>query len=441
MEEKLMCGAARVCITPPKELVPHLKGLAGQSYCDVLDDLFIRVIALSSGERTLLLMSFELDKVPYPKEYAELISDATGIAEENILLMAIHTHCAPVTGIRPDEGPNNRAKFPTEMLAATEKYEKLLTASVAKAAKSAIASMAPCKIGWGDGESFINVNRNETYYVEDENGAVHVECMLGLNYTAPVDRTVFVMKVESFSGETVALFVNYAVHCCVAIGHDYDGNGHGAITCDLGGRVSAMLEEKYGGVAMWTSGAAGDVNPEMLNEYHVPDLLTGKCVDLKPVGCDYAFKALAMQSMRHTRDIVKALRQIKCTDDTVRLATATGWSSTPGRAIRGDDEAVPYSVRLRLMRVGELAFVGVSGELYSSIGEKIRKALPGRAVIINHESSLLSNAAYIYDDATIKRCEAGGMIPGLEMRRMESGYVEESLIKLSCELYDKCFKN
>lgn len=439
MKGKLMCGAARVSITPPKELVPKLKGLAGQSYCDVLDDLYVRAIALSSGEKTVLVMCFELDKVPYPREYSELISRTTGIPEENILLTAIHTHCAPVTGYRPDEGPNSKDKFAPEMLEATEEYDKILAASVEEACRSAVGSMVPCRMGWCDGESYINVNRNETYYAEQADGTVREECMLGSNGSAPVDRTVFVMKLESLEGNTIALFVNYAVHCCVAIGHNYDGEGHGVITCDLGGRVSAMLEKKYGGVAMWTSGAAGDVNPVMLNEYHVPDPISGKCIDLPPAGCEYAFKALELQSMRHTKDIINTVRKIKCDTDTAELDTATGWSCTPGRALPGEAEAAPYRVRLRLLRLGELAVIGVSGELYSSIGAEIRELLPVRTVIINHESTLISNAAYIFDDKTLMRCQTGGDIPGYSKTRMQCGYIEEALKNLSRELYEKCF--
>jgi hypothetical protein len=43
---QLFCGAARECITPPGELLPDLRGLMDRPFGGVLDDLFVRVLAL-----------------------------------------------------------------------------------------------------------------------------------------------------------------------------------------------------------------------------------------------------------------------------------------------------------------------------------------------------------------------------------------------------------
>ncbi len=439
MNEKLTCGAGKACITPDEELIPHLRGLAGQRFCTVADDLYVRAIAFSDGKKDLMIVSFELDKVPYPSRYASLIAESTGIPEENILLLSVHTHCAPITGNRPDEGPNDRSCFPPDMFTATEKYEKQLEAALTKACAAAVNAMQPCRIGWSQGESYINVNRSQMYEVEQEDGSIAQLCSLGVNMEAKTDHTVFVMKAESLDGETIAMLVNYPVHCCVMIGNDFDGKGAGAMTGDLAGRVSAMLEEKYGGVALWTSGAAGDVNPLMLNQYYYPDPMTGSPSELSPHGYDSARKALDLQSCRHMADIAKVLRTLRCETSEAAVNVATGWSQTPGRKPGSDEPGEGYQVRVRMAQIGDLIFAGISGELYSSIGAKIQSELPAaRTVILNHESSLLSNAGYIFDDETLAKCKnPRGNLPGLKETRIVEGYVETSLLDLCKSLYSR----
>ena len=68
MEKKLLCGAAKRCITPPETLLPRLYGLMGRKFCTVLDDIYLRVIAFSDGENKALIVGFDLDKAPRPEE-------------------------------------------------------------------------------------------------------------------------------------------------------------------------------------------------------------------------------------------------------------------------------------------------------------------------------------------------------------------------------------
>ena len=51
MGKKLLCGAARELITPPEDMLNHLSGLMNSSFGGVVDDLYVRVIALKYGDK------------------------------------------------------------------------------------------------------------------------------------------------------------------------------------------------------------------------------------------------------------------------------------------------------------------------------------------------------------------------------------------------------
>lgn len=96
--ERLICGAARRCITPPAELLPHLIGLKQRRFAGVIDDLYVRVMALGSERRRVLLVSFDMTTAPCTKDYLRELAAKTG-EEDCILFFSIHTHAVPFNDI------------------------------------------------------------------------------------------------------------------------------------------------------------------------------------------------------------------------------------------------------------------------------------------------------------------------------------------------------
>ena len=91
---------------------------------------------------------------------------------------------------------------------------------------------------------------------------------------------LFALTVKK-TGEPIAFIVNYAVHGVVMYANHYvvneDGTYGVGVSADLPGYVSTSIENSYdGAVALWISGAAGDQNPIIGNEYFVPDTTTGE---------------------------------------------------------------------------------------------------------------------------------------------------------------------
>ncbi len=447
MSNRLYCGASRGVITPPADLLPNLRGLRDSTFGGVLDDLLVRAIAVGDDENKALMIAFDLDKAPHPAENIAKISERTGILEENIFFFSIHTHTAPITGYRPEEPINNVRLKAAKVQEATAKYEKLVTETMLKVVDEAIGSMRLARMGYAYERSYINVNRIQDYEYTDENGELRTECFIGVNPEAPVDRTLFVMKFEDLNGQSIAFFMNYPVHNCVMIGNRCC-DGKVGISGDIGGTVCRFLEEKFtGSTAMWSSGAAGDVNPLILNEIFYPDPKTGRAVKCRMDGG--LPPVLKMLATRHFADVMKAIRKTMCTAESAPITGMLDWSFTPGRnAITQSDGTTdiivgdgvdPYEIRLHLVKLGNIALYGFSGELYSSLGRRIKDISPMNTILINHDASLMARSGYIFDDKTFAR-DMSNRLPGHRNSHMLPGYILESLEKHTLEMFEKIGK-
>lgn len=235
------------------------------------------------------------------------------------------------------------------------------------------------------------------------------------------------MRVEDEAGAPLAFFVNYPMHNVTTIWNDFDGHGAMGVSGDVGGAVSRMLEaENPGSVAIWSSGAAGDLNPVMLNETILPDPVTGRAYEYSPKGLETALTCLRTVSERHYADIRTLLRTVRCVETDGQAAGAVTWSVTPGcdcihhpggalEFVTGPD--VPeHTVRVQMVRVGGLTLLGAGAELYSSIGQTMLSAAPRNTVLVTHNASALCSSHYILDDETLARCDASrgcAMVPGV----------------------------
>lgn len=437
---QIYCAAAKRNITPPAELIPNLYGLMMKRFAGVIDELHVRVMILSDEHEKVMFVGWELDKAPVPEVIVPKLSELTGIPQDHILYWGTHTHTAPLHSARPGDGPNAKAKQPENIQAGTDRYEKLLEEAVMAAAKEASDSLQPVRIGWGLGKSDIGVNRLQDYYVEKEDGTVERITSLGTDPEKEIDRTLFLMRVESLEGKPICFLINHAVHNCIMIGNNFDGNGKIGISADLAGQISALTEQKFPGcVALWSSGAAGDINPIMMNQYNYPDPETGKPMEFRDFKTDEPARLmLLMLSTRQFADVVATNRKITCDIEEAVISGGNIIVSTPPYK-EGDE---PYRVRLQAAGVGNLIFCGASGELYDSLGTAIRGVSKDRTVVvINHESTHLVDAGYIIDDEAMKRCtRADGTregLPGLRGTRLKAGYIKEALTEGAKELFAK----
>lgn len=435
--QQLLCGVSRRCITPPAELLPRMRGLKQHRFAGVIDDLYIRAVVLGSAQSRVLILSFDMTTAPCTQEFLERLSAKLDIPVEHILFFSIHTHSVPFNSIDMEE----RERQSEDTLAASEEYTRFLHEQAMAAAVEAAAGPRPARMGWSWGESSINAVRLQEYTYLDEEGKPFPVCNLGMDVTKPADRTLFVLRVEDLQGNPLAFLVNYAMHNVATIWNDFDGNGAMGVSSDIGGRVSRLLEnENPGSVAVWSSGAAGDLNPLLLNEVYLPDPETGRTYEHMVRGTEHALTCLKIMSERHYADVKRTLQDVSCTETAGDAAGVIDWSVTPGCGCIRHHGAPPefltgpdvpeHTVRLQMVRVGGLTLYGAGAEIYSSIGRSMLDAAPENTVLITHNASTLCCSHYILDDETIARCDASrgfAMVPGYDEYRCQAGIMRQDL--------------
>jgi hypothetical protein len=205
--------------------------------------------------------------------------------------------------------------------------------------------------------------------------------MLGNNPDGVSDKTVAVLKFETLAGEPLAIFSNYAVHATVL------GPANLQISSDLAGAAARVVETRYSDkiVAPWTSGAAGDQDP------------------IYRVGTD--FRNVAALGRLLGEEIVRVAEEVGTFSrarirGVQRVVTCPGkrtvQSPGPGRAFEIED-ADPVPIRLSLLVLNDIAIAGVSGEVLTNIGLRLkRESSFNRTIVVTHCNG---SSGYLPDDA------------------------------------------
>lgn len=465
MDKQLYCGAARRNVNPYKEVIDRIPGRDDT----FIDDLFIRVIAISDGEKKCLLIAYE-SGYNFPDEQFAEIYQRFQIPEEQVLLFDCHNHTKLYGEKEGRSTVNPRKRFhlweewPEEEREAMKEYGLFARAQVMDAIEEALANLRPARMGHANGQSYINVCRNQRYMIEQPDGTLKEHYTVGTEPSFPIDHTVFVMKFEDVeTNEPIAFFINYPMHNVAVIGNHIGKDGDRAWSSDVGGNCSQFMEQKYPGcVAVWSSGPAGNINPIICNQVMYPDPMTGAPTRYYPKENEFALVVLKMLSTRHFADIMETVRSIDHMTDKTELKCAIEISETPGL----DGESVVrdglYKVRMQTMRIGDVALFGVSGELYDSFGKLIRDTSPMKnTVIVTHVAMGVYISEYILSDWVFehtaspeermgmgprddKKGWVGTQLPGLadcivgtEHSQIVPGYLSESFKNHTLSLFDK----
>jgi neutral ceramidase len=187
----LKAGAARVEITPDPNAIPR-------PYTSILDPIYARAIYLDNGHDRAVLLNADIGAVAttMTEKVSSEISRELNVPAANILISATHDHNA-IFGGRRTPG--------SEIPAALTAFEKKLQLSLLQAAKQAKDSMQSARIGYGTGNLYLNVNRDAI----DEQTRLWAQ-QANLEY--PSDKTLAVIKIESLTGDLIAVYMNYAMH-------------------------------------------------------------------------------------------------------------------------------------------------------------------------------------------------------------------------------------
>ena len=299
MKHTLFAGASYADITPA--VGGLLYGYNDDTYSTSCHDpLEIKALALrTDDEQPVLMLSFSVGDFGTGActQTREALARECGIPLENILASATHTHSAPnVSGIA-GWGDVDRPYL-----------EGILIPGAIKAAKEALASLAPAEFAIVWGESEIGINRREL----TEDGRI----FLGQNPWGCQDKTMTIIRFRnSETKEGIFQIVHYGCHGTAA------GNNH-EITRDWIGIMTDRLTAETGIRTGFWNGCVGDVGPRIANGrttgdiHHVEELGGRAALDAARIAKQFAYAPYETAPVRlHAEEIGLPVHPIPSKED------------------------------------------------------------------------------------------------------------------------------
>ena len=411
----LRAGAARVDVSPTPNMFP-LTGM--QSFGALHDPLYARALIFDNGSNKIALVTVDSVGIVSGDELTKALANELKIPATNLILSATHDHNTPLDvsgGFFPGTGPPRKSP-----------YFEILKEGLLKAVRQADASLQPARIGFGTGKAYVNVNRN--WNIDENTHGFY-------NPEGPSDKTVAVLAVTNLSGELLAIYTNYAVHSVVMF-QSKTRDGNGEVTGDLAGWTSNYVEDHIKGVvALWTMGAAGDQNPLFMSLYNqaAPGIH-----DEGPSGwaiLDVLSRRLGEETVRVSKSIQNTTREVALWGMQTsvvcpgRKPAEPFQSAAVGSFLTGAfwdkfkmADSDPAKIPLHLIMVNDIAIAGVSGEVFTEIGEHFKRdSLFDRTFMVTN----LPGGAGLYIPT-----DAGYLIPVSETRsnRLKPGCAEPAII-------------
>lgn len=375
---QLRVGVAKVDITPSD--LTGLTNMWRTPLEKVRDPIYVRALVLSSGSANAALVAADLLEFGDTASLRAQIEKEVGIPAESILIAPTHAHTTPRVGTL-SAGASAVVGGPS-----TAAYTVKVYAGIVEAVRQAKAKLQPARFGIGTGMSDVNVNRDEY----TPKGYIWGNVLDG-----PSDKTVWVVKFETLGGEPLAFFINHGVHSVIM------GPDTRQLTGDLAGTASRFVEEYYGNkvVALFTVGPAGDQN----SRYQNWDPNTGK---VREPG----FSLMETLGRMLGEEVVRVAGNITRMSGQAAVWTAYKTVTCPGQ--QGDREAAsrgesrftdigPVSLRLSLLMLDNIAFAGVSAEIYTRIYYHLRQDSPFTNTILL--SMVNDRLGYLIDDQSYGR--------------------------------------
>lgn len=413
-QNNLKVGASKIDITPELSELPS-------GFLGIYDRIHSRAIVIADESKTVALVTLDIGAIPneMAKSLLEKIATQTGIPTTNIMLTATHTHSVPFR-------------------IGGEAFE----AKVVNSVKQAKDKLQPAKIGYGEGVSYINVNRN----IIDPKTRRWWE---GPNYDGPSDKTVAVVIFETLDGKPIAVHYNYAMHAVTVGMLDM-------VSGDAPGTTSKYIEDTFDDkiVAVWSTGACGDQNPIYFQQTY--DLREIRIKEYASRGIDISNKmppggqglnrndpqvAKLMQQQKQMivsmgqflgEEVMHVMRGIERKESKVKIYANQKIVTCPGRK-RLDEGRAGYAgtyedadsidIKLGLISINDIAFSSVGGEVFNPISTRLKKESPFAHTMMLTLTNGYAKSGYIPHDAAF-----GTYTFEVVSSRLKPGFAESAIV-------------
>lgn len=352
----LKVGTAVMDITPPDNVPMAGYGTRKSGSNGIHDRLSARAIVLENGGKRLGWIIAEVlgFKAEMGARIRALACESASLSPECLMISSTHTHSGPDSNPQPDADADH---------AAHERYLEELPAKLAACIGEAAASLEGATVRFGRAVE-TRVEHNRRYHMDD--GQVLMDWdnpkAEHVLYRLPVDPGVQVLSFEGEKGLRAVIF-QFACHSTVM------DSGNLLISADWPGAACRHLQELMaaheGGGEPWVAfaqGCCGDINPAYPKD-------TFESVDEKGrMVAETAFRALSRSEPVKGDDL-----------DSVMVP-----ASLPRKeyGLESPPTGEFYDCDVQAFRIGDVAIVGLPGEVFSGIGLNIKAHSEFRGTLV-----------------------------------------------------------
>ncbi len=396
---KLSAGFSRVNINPM--LGMGLSGYYSVRISEgVADDLEATALALKTEDTTVLLISADVISFPtsVAHRYREAIAAATGLPKEAILLHGTHIHSGPYL-----YHPKTGAPHPEGHDALIDEYLAFLGHRLVDVALAAIEDLAPARMGFSVGRAE-NISFIRRFRMKD--GSIRTNPGLGnpdiLEPLGTVEERATSVRFDREGKNNILLF-HFGTHPDVVGGRRF--------SADWPGFARRTLEAALPGTsAIFFNGAQGDVNHINVNlantEYpdgvrmcfgratgyeharHMGRALAGSILAVydKPIYRDvesltFCEKTVSYFANKGTPEQLPEAHRIADLYDAGRAnelpyegMERTTVIAEACRMVALENKPDTFEMPMIALAIGDVAIVGLPGEIFTGIGSGIRAA-------------------------------------------------------------------
>jgi len=387
-------GFGQVTITPPAGWT--MPGGFFDSKADgIHDDLHVKAVVFDDAQPAAIAVcdSLSVNRSTVVRA-RKIASEMTGIPPSNIMVSATHTHeGGPVANALGSE--------------ADDRYLEILVHQIATAISEAKRGSVEAQLGFGIGEvSGVPFNRRfimKDGYVATHPGKMNPDIVAP---AGPVDTSLGVVGVKALDGTFMGALINYSMHCTVMGGSLY--------SADYPHYLSETIRMASGGesVIVFLNGACGDVTqvnnldprpPEFGEEWarKIGMALGGEALKVL-AKIDYVrenevrigssilkipLRAIDSEEAEWAREMLDKKRGPPLTRRVFGMEPANvEIEKAYAREIMLllDEKKVEPTVEaeIQAIKIGPGTFVGVPGELFTSLGLKIKDSSKSKYTFI-----------------------------------------------------------
>ncbi|HNS32980.1 MAG TPA: neutral/alkaline non-lysosomal ceramidase N-terminal domain-containing protein [bacterium] len=377
-KQNFRAGVAQVDITPP--LGSDLGGYHHRRLArEIRSRLYTKAMVIESDGKRIALVANDIcmlsDDITYPAK--EKIASSCGIPAEAVMLSATHTHTGPAIDIVSGV-PATGLPFSPDPV-----YIKKLTENIVKGVMEACSSLFDAGIFYGQAQAE-GFSINKLCRLKNGRDIYDTRPMDGgrdgrIGFSGPLDNSVQVLCIKDTEKKVRAFAVNYACH---------PNSGPDVIWAEWPGEMAETISLVYGQdvPCLLLQGTSGDVDC-MLNLPHerIGRGIAGAAImaierEQNPstvLPIDFRMKNIPMQLLAKTPETERLMNEIKKKPDRSLpeeswLKRYNGWN--PG--------CTEINVPIQCLRMGQTAFVGLPGEIFTSIGLEIKRYSPAANTMV-----------------------------------------------------------